>query len=142
MRKLLVLTACLFTLTTLCQARGREGYTVKPVYTDNGDIIETYNMTVGTTTPIQIFFSTWTQNKNFRELMYQNSSTNTFRVYIGTHSAVADTSGGRWFIPGGGTWTTHAKDNLWAIFERAATGSLEVLGEFERDVLDENVTNR
>jgi hypothetical protein len=115
---------------------------VKPTYEDTGNIIDVYTATVGTTTPVQVFFSTWAQSTNYRELMFQNSSTNTYRVYLGTFSTVADTSGGRWFIPGGGSWTTNARDNIWAIFERAATGSLEILGEFERDVLDENITDR
>jgi hypothetical protein len=133
----------LFVLGNL-HARGREGYQVKATHRDTGDIIETYNVVVGTTTPVKIFYSTWTQVKNFREIMYQNTSTNSYRLYLGTHSAVSASSGGRWFIPGGGSWTTAAKDDLWAVFESAAFGSgtLEALGQLERDSADADVTSR
>lgn len=129
---------------SVSEARGKEGYLVKPTYRDNGDTMEVYVAAVGTTTPVQIFFSTWTQRRNFRESMYQNVSTNSYRVYIGTVSNVNALTGPRWFIPGGGTWTTNCKTNLWAIFERAAfgSGSLDVLGVFERDSLDADVTDK
>ncbi len=128
-------------------ARGREGYTVKPTSRDSGNIIEATTITIGTTTPVQIFYSTATQSINYREIMFENSSTNTYRVYIGTFSGVdGSTTGttGRFFIPAGGSWTTNAKDDLWGLFEPSAfgTGTLQLYGEFERDVLDENITNR
>lgn len=144
-RKLILFTSFLFAFGSgVIHARGREGFSVKPVLTDSGDIIETSAVTVGTNTPVQIFYSTTTQSRNYREIMFQNVSTNTFRVYIGTHSAMSSSSGGRLFIPAGGSWTLNARDDLWALFEAAAfgTGTLEVLGEYERDSLDASITNR
>ncbi len=129
------------------EARGREGYSIKGTYEDTGDTVELYAAVVGTTTPVQIFYSTWTQQVNFREIMYQNTSTNSYRLYIGTVSTVSGTTTtimGRFFIPGGGSWTSNVKTNLWAIFENTAAGSgfLQVLGVFERDSKDADVTDR
>ena len=125
-------------------ARGRDGYGVQLVTPDNGNLIEAFAITVGTTTPVKIFTSTATQFVNYRELLFQNVSTNSYRVFLGTHSAVSATTGGRWFIPGGGSWVTNAKDDLWAVYEPAAanTGTLQILGQFERDSNDEAITNR
>ena len=142
MRKLLIGLFFLGVYAGIADARGREGYLIKGTYSDTGDIIETVTVSVGTTTPVQIFFSTATQARNFREIMFQNTSTGTFRIYIGTHSAVSATSGGRFFIPAGASWTTHAYDDLWGISEAAVLGSLEILGQFERDSKDASITDR
>lgn len=142
MKKVLLGLIVFLGLVAISEARGREGKLVKPTYKDSGDIIEATAITIGTTTVVQIFFSSATEFYNYRELMFQNTSTNSFRVYIGTHAAISASSGGRWFIPGGGSWSTNAKDDLWALFESAAhnTGTLQVLGEFERDSADSSLS--
>ena len=142
MKKLIVFCSVLIIGVGLLSARGREGYKIKGTFVDDGDTRETYTVLVGTTTPIQIYFSTWTQSINHRNLLFQNDSAD-YRVYIGTHANVAFDSGDRWFIPAGGSWTTQSKDDTWAIFHSDLGASTEeVFGFFERDTKDADVTSR
>lgn len=129
-------------ITSFIEARSRQDYSIKGTYQDNGDTRDVFSFSIGTTTAVQVYFSTFTQNVNYRNSVFQNNSTS-HRVYVGTHSALSPVSGARWFIPAGGSWTTKAREDTWMVFNTGLGAGTEELFLFlERDTLDASITDR
>lgn len=106
---------------------------------DDGDSMRTFTVSIGTTTPVSVYYSTQTAaparngySSPDRVVMVQNL--HPFNLYCSTYSTVSATSGNRFVIrastQSGNTFTTYsAPPQLWCIFDSpAGAGTREVLG--------------
>lgn len=104
-----------------------------PIFQDSGDTASAFAVNVGTTTPVKIY----TSDRRHREVLIQNTSED-YKVYLGTHSAVSATSGSRAVIPTFPTaFVTNGIADIWAIAESAAgADGVDVVGWIEYDSRD------
>ena len=118
--------------TGFCLSWPREGFNTKPVFQHTGDRGFPFTVSVGTTTPVRLY----TSEARDREILFQSTSA-TYYIYCGTHSAVSATSGTRfWIPPKPSALFTNAYYNLWCISESAAAGAVELIGVVDRDSKD------
>ena len=109
---------------------GRAARHSQPTFLSSGNRGAAFSVTVTTNAAVLAY----TADEDDREILFQNTD-GTYYIYCGTHSAVATSSGARFYIPPKpGGLSTNGTYNIYCIAD--STGSIELIGIRENDTRD------
>lgn len=112
----------------------RLGAAANLVTQNSGNKAKTFSVTIGTTTPVQLFSA----SENYREVFLQNTDS-TYYVDCGTFSTVSATAGVPRFLlpPKPAALTTNGNYNIYCVVDPSAgANTVEILSTVEFNVPD------
>jgi len=108
----------------------RLGEGASPMFQSSGDKSIPFSVSVGSTTPVKVY----SIDLRDREILFQNTDS-TYYVHCGTYSTINATAGTPRFLlpPKPSAVTTNATFSIWCVADPLVAGTIEIVGEIERD---------